>query len=59
MELEELSVVEKAAVLSLSLIHIFLSLMLLLWMNDRRQEMGVLVSLGIGKPSLIAQYRCV
>jgi putative ABC transport system permease protein len=35
---------------------IVLSLMLLLWMNDRRQEMGVLVSLGIGKPSLIAQY---
>ena len=35
---------------------IALSLMLLLWMNDRRQEMGVLVSLGIGKPSLIAQY---
>ena len=33
-----------------------LSLMLLLWMNDRRQEMGVLVSLGIGKPSLVAQY---
>lgn len=28
---------------------IVLSLMLLLWMNDRRQEMGVLVSLGIGK----------
>ena len=35
---------------------IILSLMLLLWMNDRRQEMGVLVSLGFGKPSLIAQY---
>ena len=27
-----------------------LSLMLLLWMNDRRQEMGILVSLGVGKP---------
>ena len=33
-----------------------LSLMLLLWMNDRRQEMGILVSLGVGKPSLVAQY---
>ena len=33
---------------------IVLSLMLLLWMNDRRQEMGELVSLCIGKPSLIA-----
>ena len=32
---------------------IVLSLMLLL---STRQEMGVLVSLGIGKPSLIAQY---
>ena len=31
-----------------------LSLMLLLWMNDRRQEMGILVSLGVGKPSLVA-----
>ena len=33
-----------------------LSLMLLLWMNDRRQEMCILVSLGVGKPSLVAQY---
>lgn len=33
-----------------------LSLMLLLWMNDRRQEIGILVSLGVGKPSLVAQY---
>ena len=33
-----------------------LCLVLLLWMNDRRREMGVLVSIGVGKPSMVAQY---